>query len=203
MTGSGIIFQFAVYRNFFAALLNNMQHQRRNSACGNTKCCPGRSRIRSSISSAALRPNASNKICSGDASPRTSNQPARATSTDVFPLPAPASTNRECSPLTTARACAGFSGEDSTWRKKSRHSGKPAAGSIRTDSCCDGAQYLSTQTQTITPRLTAVIEFFQSVNRQRQRRQSLADLLLNARGLFTRQPFIFSSARGNQIQLLA
>ncbi len=43
---------------------------------------------------------------------------------------------------------------------------------------------------TFTPRLTAVIEFFQSVNRQRQRRQSLADLLLNARGLLTRQPFI-------------
>ncbi|SRN46741.1 Uncharacterised protein [Shigella flexneri] len=56
---------------------------------------------------------------------------------------------------------------------------------------------------TFTPRLTAVIEFFQSVNRQRQRRQSLADLLLNVRGLLTRQPFIFSSARGNQIQLLA
>ena len=35
MTGSGIIFQFADYRNFFAALLNNMQRQRMKRACGN------------------------------------------------------------------------------------------------------------------------------------------------------------------------
>jgi hypothetical protein len=49
------------------------------------------------------------------------SQPARATSTDVLPLPAPASTSSECSPLTTARAWAGLSGEDSTVLKKSAY----------------------------------------------------------------------------------
>jgi hypothetical protein len=40
----------------------------------------------------------------GDRFPVVSSQPARATSTDVLPLPAPASTSSDCSPLTTARA---------------------------------------------------------------------------------------------------
>ena len=80
-----------------------------------------RSRIRSSISCAAWRPNASSSICSAAASPRASSQPARATSTEVLPLPAPASTSRERSPFTTARACDGLSGEDSTPSKKPRY----------------------------------------------------------------------------------
>ncbi len=59
---------------------------------------------------------------------------------------------------------AGFSGEDSTWRKKSAYS----VSMLRYTpdyAATERFQYLSTRL-TFTPRLTAVIEFFQSVNRQ-------------------------------------
>ncbi len=64
-----------------------------------------------------------------------------------------------------------FSGEDSTWRKKSAYS--VSMTSYTPDyAATERFQYLSTRPD-ITPRLTAVIEFFQSVNRQRQADKAL------------------------------